>query len=40
MYVLCRPRESFSLSTKESVGMGIEEERNTRSFGYVSDESV
>ena len=27
-------------STKESVGVGIEEERNTRSFGLTSDESV
>ena len=27
------PRESFRQSTKESVGMGIAEERNTKSFG-------
>ena len=32
LYMLCGPRESFRQSTKESVGMGIEEERNTRSF--------
>ena len=31
--VFCGPRESFQQSTKESVGMGIEVERNTRSFG-------
>ena len=27
-------------SAKENVGMGIEEERKTRSFGWISDESV
>ena len=27
-------------SAKESVGMGNEEERNTRSLGQISDESV
>ena len=32
-YMFCRPRESLRQSTEESVGMGIEEERNTRSFG-------
>ena len=29
----CGPGDSFWQSTKESVGMCIEEERNTRSFG-------
>ena len=38
VYVYYGPRESFWLSTEESVGMGNEEERNTRSFGLISDE--
>ena len=33
LYVFCKHIESFCWSTKESVGMGNEEERNTRSFG-------
>ena len=33
VYVCCRPRESFLQSVKESVGIGIEDEWNTRSFG-------
>ena len=33
VYVFCGPRESFSLSTEEGVGIGNEEEKNTRSFG-------
>ena len=32
--------ESFRQSTKESFGMGIEEEMNTINFGSISDESV
>ena len=32
-YVFYGPRESFWQSTKESVGMGNDEERNTISFG-------
>ena len=30
--VFCGPREIFWHSTKESAGMGNEEERNSRSF--------
>ena len=33
VYVFCGPRESFLLSTKESVLMDIEEESDSRSFG-------
>ena len=33
-------RESFSKSFKVSVGMGKEEERNTRNFGWICEESV
>ena len=33
VYLFSRPRESFCLQLKESVGMWNEEERNTRSFG-------
>ena len=33
LYVFCGPRENFSQSANESVGMGNEEERITRSFG-------
>ena len=40
VYVFCGPRESFWQNTKESVGMGIEEEMNTISFGEISDESA
>ena len=40
VYVLGGQRESFLQSTKESVGMGIEEERNNRSIGQISDESA
>ena len=40
VYVFCGPRESLSQSTKQSVGMGIAKEKNTKSFGYISDESV
>ena len=32
--------ESSRQSTEESVVMGNEEERNSRSLGYISDESV
>ena len=32
VYVFCGSRESFFLSTEESVGMGNEDERNTTSF--------
>ena len=40
IYVSCGPRENFSQSNEESVGMGNEEERNTRGFGKISDETV
>ena len=40
MYVFCGPKESFLQSTKESVGMGNEEERHTRCLGQINDESV
>ena len=33
VYVFCGPRQSFWQCAKESVGIGNEEERNTRSFG-------
>ena len=33
IYVFCAYRQSFLMSTRESVKMGIEEERNTRRFG-------
>ena len=39
-FVFCGLRESFWLISNESVGMGNEEERNTGSFGYISNESV
>ena len=37
---VCGPRESLWQSTKEGVGIGIEEERKTRCLGWISDESV
>ena len=40
LYVFCGPRESSLQRNKESVGMGNEEERNTRSHGYISDETL
>ena len=40
LYVICGPRESSLQRNKESVGMGNEEERNTRSYGYISDETL
>ena len=40
LYVFCGPRESSLQRNKESVGMGNEEERNTRSHGYISDETI
>ena len=40
IYVFCGPGESLLQSTMKSVGIGNEEERNTRCFGYSSDESV
>ena len=36
--MLCGPRESYWQSTKESVGMGIGEEGNTRSIGQIRSE--
>ena len=38
--VICGPRENSLQRNKESVGMGNEEERNTRSYGYISDETL
>ena len=38
--VICGPRESSLQRNKECVGMGNEEERNTRSYGYISDENL
>ena len=38
VYVFSGPREI--LWTKESIGLGNEEERNTISFGKISNESV
>ena len=33
VYEFCGPSDCLGQSAKVSVGMGIEEERNTRSFG-------
>ena len=33
VHVFCGPRDSFWQSTEESIGMGDDEEINTRSFG-------
>ena len=40
VYVCCGPQESLWHSAKESVGMDNEEERNTITFGWISDETV
>ena len=40
VYVFCGPTESFLQSFKESVKISNEEERNTISFGWNSDEFV
>ena len=40
VYVLSGPGENFLQSSKESVALGNGEERNTRSFGLIGDESV
>ena len=40
VYVFCRPGKRFQQSPKESIGIGNEKERNTRSFGLISDEPV
>ena len=40
MYVFCRLVEHFDRVTIKIVGICYEEERNTRGFGEISDESV